>query len=178
MKPHVSVDACVADLTVARARNFNRVRLPQDAVLWQSLVRYANEKGRLLAMAGVMLLAACGSPPPAMPPPVSNATLQEQVMTTERAFAATMARRDREAFAGFLDPETIFYSGRDVLRGRDQVAAAWNAYFEGGEAPFSWEPDSVQVLDSGTLALSTGPCHRALQFDLAAKRDWRLEDHL
>jgi ketosteroid isomerase-like protein len=113
--------------------------------------------GGLVAVTGLLLLAACGPPKPATPPPVPNAALQEQVMATERAFAATMAQRNREAFAGFLDPETIFYSGRDVLRGRDQVTAVWSAYFDGSEAPFSWEPDSVQVLDSGTLALSTGP---------------------
>ncbi|MEY2854679.1 MAG: hypothetical protein RL030_1811 [Pseudomonadota bacterium] len=80
-------------------------------------------------------------------------------MATERAFAASMAQRNRDAFAGFLDPEAIFYSGRDVQRGREQVIAAWSAYFEGSQAPFSWEPDSVQVLDSGSLALSTGPVH-------------------
>jgi ketosteroid isomerase-like protein len=113
--------------------------------------------GGLVAVTGLLLLAACGPPKPATPPPVPNAALQEQVMATERAFAATMAQRNREAFAGFLDPETIFYSGRDVLRGREQVTTSWSSYFEGSEAPFSWEPDSVQVLDSGTLALSTGP---------------------
>jgi ketosteroid isomerase-like protein len=109
--------------------------------------------GIRVVMTGVLLLAGCGSPPPATP----NAQLQDQVMAVERAFAATMAQRDREAFAGFLDPEAIFYSGGNVLRGREQVTAAWAAYFEGETAPLSWEPDSVQVLDSGTLALSTGP---------------------
>ncbi len=117
----------------------------------QSRVRRVS--GILVVMSGVMLLAGCGSPIP----PAANAQLQDQVMAAERAFAVTMAQRDREAFAGFLDPEAIFYSGRNVLRGREQVTATWGAYFEGEEAPFSWEPDSVQVLDSGTLALSTGP---------------------
>lgn len=32
-------------------------------------------------------------------------------------------------------------------------------FFEGPVAPFSWEPEEVQVLDSGTLALGTGPVH-------------------
>jgi ketosteroid isomerase-like protein len=112
----------------------------------------------LLALPGLvctLLLAACGAgKSPASS--VSNATLQEQVTATERAFAATMAARDRDAFANFLDPETIFYSGKDVLRGRERVVAGWASYFEGREAPFSWAPESVQVLDSGTLALSTG----------------------
>jgi ketosteroid isomerase-like protein len=113
--------------------------------------------GGLVLMTGLMLQAACESSPPADPPPASNAQLQEQVAAMERAFAATMAERNRDAFTDLLDPEAIFYSGRDVLRGREQVTTSWSSYFEGSEAPFSWEPDSVQVLDSGTLALSTGP---------------------
>jgi ketosteroid isomerase-like protein len=37
------------------------------------------------------------------------------------------------------------------------VAAAWKPFFDGPQAPFSWEPEVVQVLDSGTLAISFGP---------------------
>lgn len=33
----------------------------------------------------------------------------------------------------------------------------WKRFYEKPEAPFSWEPETVQVLDSGTLALSSGP---------------------
>jgi ketosteroid isomerase-like protein len=120
----------------------------------------ARRFGGLMAMTAILSLAACESHPPANPPaapPASNAQLQEQVMGTERAFAATMAQRDRKAFAGFLDTETIFFSSGTVLRGREQVDGAWSPYFDGSDAPFSWEPDAVQVLDSGTLALSTGP---------------------
>jgi ketosteroid isomerase-like protein len=29
-------------------------------------------------------------------------------------------------------------------------------FFQGPDAPFSWHPDVVAVLDSGTLALSSG----------------------
>jgi hypothetical protein len=29
--------------------------------------------------------------------------------------------------------------------------------FDGSTAPFSWKPGQVEVLDSGTLALSSGP---------------------
>ena len=35
--------------------------------------------------------------------------------------------------------------------------AAWKAFFDGPQAPFSWQPDQVEVLASGQLALSTGP---------------------
>lgn len=83
--------------------------------------------------------------------------LQRQVEDTERAFALTMAERDHGAFKDFLSDEAIFFAEESVLRGKQQVAEAWKPYFEGSEAPFSWEPQAVVVLDSGTLALSSGP---------------------
>ena len=33
----------------------------------------------------------------------------------------------------------------------------WARFYAGPTAPFSWEPDEVEVLDGGTLALSSGP---------------------
>ena len=50
-----------------------------------------------------------------------------------------------------------FFSGEKALRGAEAVAAHWKRFYEGKEAPFSWDPAQVEVLDSGTLALSTGP---------------------
>lgn len=87
----------------------------------------------------------------------STATLEQQVAAAERAFARTMADRDHEAFARMLSDEAVFFSGPTPQRGRAAVAAYWKRYYEGANAPFSWEPDTVQVLESGTLALSTGP---------------------
>jgi len=68
-----------------------------------------------------------------------------------------MADRDHDAFTSFLSEEAIFFSGQTPIRGKEAVAAAWKPYFEGSQAPFSWEPEGVQVLDSGTLAISFGP---------------------
>jgi ketosteroid isomerase-like protein len=86
-------------------------------------------------------------------------SLEQQVERTERAFAQTMADRDFEAFQTFLDPETVFFSGDEPLRGSAVVAERWQPYFESPAAPFSWRPESVQVLDSGHLAFSSGPVH-------------------
>ena len=36
------------------------------------------------------------------------------------------------------------------------MIAAWKAYFEASQAPFSWSPDRVDVLGDGTLAHSSG----------------------
>jgi ketosteroid isomerase-like protein len=102
--------------------------------------------------------------------------LRQQVEDSERAFARTMAERDHAAFTSFLAEEAVFFSGEPPLRGRQQIAAAWATYFAEAEAPFAWEPEIVVVLDSGTLALSSGPVrdgagHRFATFNSI----WRLE---
>ena len=82
--------------------------------------------------------------------------LAARVRAREAAFAKTMADRDLSAFATFVSEEALFL-GRGVLRGRRAVTEGWKPYFEGDEAPFSWAPDRVEVVDSGTLAISSGP---------------------
>jgi len=84
-------------------------------------------------------------------------TLERQVADTERAFARSMAERDHSAFTSFLSEQACFFGGGQVLRGKAAVAAGWKAYFDAAGAPFSWEPDQVEVLADGSLALSTGP---------------------
>lgn len=88
-------------------------------------------------------------------------TLRAQVIATEQAFARTMATRDHAAFSGFIADDAVFLSGGPALRGREAVAAAWKSHFAAEKPPFSWEPDEVEVLDSGALALSTGPVWNA-----------------
>lgn len=90
----------------------------------------------------------------------TNAEMKEQVANTERAFAATMKARDHAAFASFLADETVFFQGPGrPLHGKDAVVKDWKRFYEKAEAPFSWEPDEVEVLASGTLAISTGPVY-------------------
>lgn len=84
-------------------------------------------------------------------------TLQQRVFEVERAFARTMAERDHDGFTSFLADEAIFFAGSEPLRGKAAVAAAWKPFFDGPSAPFAWAPDQVEVLESGSLALSTGP---------------------
>lgn len=81
----------------------------------------------------------------------------QQVRAAESAFARTMAERNFAAFSSHLSAEAVFFARQGVLRGAAAVAAAWQPYFEEEEAPFSWEPAQVEVLDSGDLALSSGP---------------------
>jgi ketosteroid isomerase-like protein len=86
----------------------------------------------------------------------SNEQLAAQVRATESAFAATMAKRDLNAFASFLADEAVFF-GQQPLRGKAAVIEGWKGFYEGANAPFSWQPETVEVLASGTLAHSSGP---------------------
>ena len=80
-----------------------------------------------------------------------------EVEAREIAFAGTMANRDFESFLDFVSPEAVFFNGNEPLRGRDAISKAWKPYFKGETAPFSWSPDVIEVLESGRLALSSGP---------------------
>jgi len=109
-------------------------------------------------------------------PPAYQNALQQQVAVTERAFAKTMADRDLAAFGRFISQEAVFVSGAKVLRGRKQVIDGWRKLYEGTNAPFSWEPQTVEVLDSGQLALSSGPVHDAAGKLVGTYSSiWRLE---
>lgn len=106
----------------------------------------------------------------------SNGELKKQVMDAERAFAATMKARDIDGFARFLADEAIFLSAQGNMRGKSAVVKGWRPFYAGAQPPFSWEPEEVEVVESGTLAYSGGPV-----FDAAGKRIgrfnsiWRLK---
>ena len=117
-------------------------------------------KGVALAMFALVTMACASCAVPVAQEP-SNEALAREVQATERAFAKTMAERDHAAFERFLSEEAVFFSGNEPLRGKRRVAEAWARFYEGPDAPFSWEPDRVEVLASGTLALSTGPVRDA-----------------
>lgn len=86
----------------------------------------------------------------------SNTELAAQVRDAENAFAKTMADRDLEAFASFV-AEDAFFFGQKGLRGKKAIVDAWSKFYEGKTAPFSWRAETVEVLDSGELAFSSGP---------------------
>jgi len=110
--------------------------------------------GILLVVAVVVVAAAAGLARGSRVPPDA---LKQQVLQAERGFAASMKARDFDAFTGFLSREAVFMGRQGPQRGKDAVAEAWRPYFDKPAAPFSWEPDQVEVLDSGTLAFGSGP---------------------
>jgi ketosteroid isomerase-like protein len=76
-----------------------------------------------------------------------------------------MADRDFNAFATHVAPDAVFFGRDQATHGKEAVVASWKPLFEGKDAPFSWESAQVEVLDSGTLAHSSGPV-----YDRAGKR--------
>jgi ketosteroid isomerase-like protein len=93
--------------------------------------------------------------------PAGLTVTQQQVWDIETAFAKTMATRDFSAFSTFISDEAIFSGSSRAMHGKAEIVAAWKSYYEKPTAPFSWEPAQVEVLESGKLALSTGPVHDA-----------------
>ena len=93
------------------------------------------------------------------------ATLKRQVFAAESSFAASMAKRDLEAFASHVSPEAIFFGDTTVMRGKRAVIDGWRRFFSEPHAPFSWRPEVIEVLPSGKLAISNGPV-----FDPAGKK--------
>jgi ketosteroid isomerase-like protein len=123
-----------------------------------SLLRLIAACAMALGLAATTL-AQTASPAPAVAPaaPAGHEKMRQDVMALERAFAKTMADRDLAAFTRYLSAETVWTGSQGPLIGPDAVVGAWKKFFEGPTAPFSWEPDRVEVMANGLLALSTGP---------------------
>jgi ketosteroid isomerase-like protein len=85
------------------------------------------------------------------------AELTRQVLAAEGSFAESMKARSFERFASHIAPDAIFFGGQGAQRGKEAVLAAWRPFFDGPNAPFAWQPETVEVLATGALALSTGP---------------------
>ncbi|HWH80598.1 MAG TPA: hypothetical protein VNU71_00010 [Burkholderiaceae bacterium] len=72
--------------------------------------------------------------------------------------------------------QAVFIPGPKALRGKAAVAAAWKRFFEAQDAPFSWEPDQVEVTADGALAHSSGPVRDPAGQPFARFNSvWRLE---
>lgn len=87
--------------------------------------------------------------------------LEAEVRAAETAFAQTMADRDQAAFAKFVADDAVFFGRNAVTRGKQAVVDSWASLFEGPNPPFSWASESAVVLESGTLAHSSGPVYGA-----------------
>jgi uncharacterized protein (TIGR02246 family) len=136
---------------------------------------HAMHRRSLLALPPLLAVSGCTATAPSREA-IDVPALARAVADAERAFAATMARRDLDGFASFLSPRVVFINGGKPLRGRDAVIAHWRQFYTSPEAPFAWEPETVEVTDDGLLAYSTGPV-RAPDGSLIARfhSTWALE---
>ncbi|UUZ51934.1 hypothetical protein LP420_00875 [Massilia sp. B-10] len=96
-----------------------------------------------------------------------------------------MKARDHAAFVAFVADDAVFFNGPAPLHGKKRWATSGKSSTTSLAAPFSWEPDQVEVLASGKLAASSGPelqprgqADRALQFDLAPRSIGQVEDRV
>jgi ketosteroid isomerase-like protein len=94
-----------------------------------------------------LLLAACA--------PI-GADQAADVRCQEIAFSRAAEDRDLASFVSFLDADARFV-GNGVLRGPDEIAAAWQVFFAADGPTIKWRPQFVEVLASGDLAFTRGP---------------------
>ncbi|MBT8092591.1 MAG: nuclear transport factor 2 family protein [Gammaproteobacteria bacterium] len=74
----------------------------------------------------------------------------------EIAFSQSVEVRDFDAFKSFLDEDARFVGNR-ALRGPEEIAAAWQVFFDEDGPRIKWRPQFVEVLEDGKLALTRGP---------------------
>ncbi len=127
--------------------------------------------GATLIISFALVFSGC------LPMPDRNSIdAREVVKSMEIAFAKTMADRDLEAFKQFISPESVFFNGNEPLRGKDAIIQAWSPFFKEKAAPFSWYPDVIEVLESGQLALSSGPVLNGSNEEIGRFNSiWRLD---
>ena len=98
------------------------------------------------------VLDAVAAPLPTAAELAANAA---EVRAAEIAFAQTMAERQLDRFADFVAADAVFNGAKPHI-GKAAVLAAWKAFFDGPQAPFSWAPDAVAATADGRTAISTG----------------------
>lgn len=107
----------------------------------------------LIATATGASLAACATKSPRL----AQAEAVEQVRAAEASFAATMARRDLNAFASHIAEDAVFINGGKPLRGKLTIVEHWSQYFKNPAPPFAWRPEIVEVGARATLGYTEGP---------------------
>ena len=118
------------------------------------------------------LVVGCATPAPRK----SNQELVDAVTAAELAFAKTMVDRDHPAFLRFVSAEAVFLNGGKSLVGTAAIGKFWERFYTSPKVPFTWRPDLVVVLASGTLAQSVGPvANSAGKVVSRFYSTWRLE---
>lgn len=88
-------------------------------------------------------------------PPLAADEAADELRAAELAFAGSVAERDAEQFASFIDEDAVFL-GAGVLRGRAAIVEGWAVFFAEGGPTLTWRPEIVEVRPDG-LGLTRGP---------------------
>ena len=98
-------------------------------------------------LAAVALLLFCS--------PLVAGEAADELRAAEIAFAASVADRDAERFASFIDEDAIFL-GSTALRGREAIVQGWAVFFAEDGPELTWQPEIVELRPDG-LGLTRGP---------------------
>lgn len=78
------------------------------------------------------------------------------VWCQEVAFSQSAENKNIDKFRSFLDSDARFV-GSTIVRGPDEIVAAWHVFFSDNGPAIKWRPQFVEVLKDGKLALTRGP---------------------
>ena len=106
-------------------------------------------KGTSIAL--TLLLSACASTPH------STVNSSNTPMAAERGFAASMAARNFDSFASYIDEDAVFINGGKPLRGKEAILKHWKQFFTSPKAPFAWEPTLVEISARNGMGYTQGP---------------------
>ena len=87
----------------------------------------------------------------------SDGSLQDSLASAERSFSKSMVDRDFKEFSSHIAEDAIFINGGKPLRGKKQILDHWRKFFEAKEAPFEWDPEIAEPVESGSLGYTEGP---------------------
>ena len=93
----------------------------------------------------------------ALAPLGAAADTAEELRAAEIAFSRSAEDRDLERFVGFLAPDAVFSGSGEEFRGPEAIRTAWAPFFDREGPSISWRPESVTVLEDGSLGMSRGP---------------------
>ena len=127
-------------------RDFNRIRL--GAVRSAALCSRRGNTGIRLTMCffpRYLLIVL------ALPVTVPAQDLLDELLTTDRAFAALSEERGHQvAFASYLDPDSVLFRPAAV------AGAEWNAAHEPASGRLQWQPSSGAISCTGNMAVTVG----------------------
>lgn len=107
-----------------------------------------------IGVAFVALLAMAGCETNDKP---NTAEIEQQILAQEEQWNRAFAERDAEALAGFFaDDAAMANPGEQLVRGKQSIREAVEAFAEDPNLNVSFRANRVQVATSGDLAYSRG----------------------